>query len=68
LPAIEDSNSVEEHDQAGKADRSGDLGFRGEGSDGQAYEQDGADAEREASDVDLADDVTDSRWRETTPE
>src|SRR4029077_10363990 len=60
LPAIEDSNSVEKHDQAGQADRSGDLGLRGEGSNGQAYEQDGADAEREASDVDLADDVTDA--------
>src|SRR3954469_16322999 len=60
LPAIENSNSVEEHDQAGKTDRSGDLSLWGEGSDGQAYEQDGADAEREASHVDLADDVTDA--------
>ena len=60
LPAIEDSNSVEKHDQAGKADRSGDLGFRGKGADGQADEQDGADAEREATDVDLADQVTDA--------
>ena len=49
LPAIEDADAVEEHDQAGQADRPDDLRLRREGADGQADEQHGADAEREAA-------------------
>ena len=60
LPPIEDADAVEEHDQAGKADRPGDLRLRREGADGEADEQDGADAERKAADVDLADQVADA--------
>ncbi len=60
LPAVEDADAVEEHDQAGEADRSGDLRLRREGADGQADEQDGADAERKAADVDLADQIADA--------
>ena len=64
LPSIEDADAVEEHDQAGEADRSGDLRLRREGADGEADEQDGADAEREAAEVDLADQVADADGEE----
>ena len=60
LPAVEDADAVEEHDQAGEADRSGDLRLRREGADGQADEQDGADAERKAADIDLADQIAEA--------
>ena len=57
LASIEDADPVEEHDQAGQSDRTCDLGLGGERADGEADEQDGAHAEREAEDVDLADQV-----------
>ena len=60
LPSVEDADAVEKHDQAGQADRSGDLCLRRECADGEADEQDGADAKRKAADVDLADQVTDA--------
>ncbi len=64
LPAVQDADPVQEHDQAGQTDRPGDLRLRREGADGQADEQDGADAEREPADIDLADEVAERRWRE----
>ena len=64
LPAVEDADAVEKHDQAGEADRSGDLRLRGECADGQPDEQHGADAEREPAEVDLADQVADADGEE----
>ncbi len=60
LPSVEDSDAVEEHDQAGQADRPGDRGLRRKRPDGEADEQDGADTEREAAKVDLADQIADA--------
>ena len=60
LASIEDSDPVEEHDQAGQSDRTCDLGLGGERADGETDEQNGAHAEREAEDVDLADQVAQS--------
>ena len=60
LPPVQDADSVEEHDQAGQADRPDDLGLRREGADGKPDEQDGPDAERKAAEVDLADQVADA--------
>ena len=57
LASVENADSVEEHDQAGQADRPDDLGFRCECADGEADEEHGADAKREAEDVDLADQI-----------
>ena len=41
LPAIENADAVEEHDQAGQADRADDLRLRRERADGEADEQHG---------------------------
>ena len=60
LPPVEDADPVEEHDQAGEADRPDDLRLRRERADGEADEQDGADAERKSADVDLADQIADA--------
>src|ERR1700760_2443019 len=60
LPAIEDADAVEEHDQAGEADRPDDLGFRCERTDRKADEEHGADAEGEAKDIDLTDQISDA--------
>src|SRR6476646_1882694 len=60
LAAVEDANAVEKHDEPGEAHRSGDLRLRGEGADGEADEQHGADAEREAEDADLPDEVAEA--------
>ena len=60
LPAVENADSVEEHDQAGEADRSDDLGLRREGADGEADEKNGADTERKAAEIDLTDQVADA--------
>ena len=60
LPAVEDANAVQEHDQAGEADRPDDLGFRRKGADGKADEQHRADPERKAGDADLADQIADA--------
>ena len=49
LPSVQDPDAVQEHDQPGQADRSGDLRLGGEGADRQPDEQDGSDAEREAA-------------------
>src|SRR5689334_19531771 len=59
LPAVEDADAVQEHDQAGEPDRPGDRRLRGERADGESDEQDGADAEREAAEIDLADQIAD---------
>src|SRR5262245_7134233 len=60
LLAVENADSVKEHDQAGEADRANDLGFRREGANGKADEKHGADAKGEAEDVDLANQVADA--------
>ena len=60
LPAVENPDAVEEHDEAGQPDRTDDLGFRRECTDGEADKEHGADAEREAEDIDLADQITDA--------
>ena len=60
LPSVEDADAVEEHDQSGEADRSDDLRLRREGADGEADEQHGSDAEREAAEIDLADQVAEA--------
>jgi hypothetical protein len=64
LSPIQDAYSIEEHDQAGKAYRPGNLRFWREGSDGQTNEQDGPNAERESEDVDLPDQITDADRKE----
>ena len=64
LPSVEDSDAVKEHDQAGKADRPGDLRLRGERADGEADEQDGSDTERESAKIDLADQIADADGEE----
>ena len=58
LTAVKNADSVKEHDQARQADRPDDLGFGCECADGEADEKNGADAKREAEDVDLANQVT----------
>src|SRR5690606_3080874 len=57
LAPVKNANAVEEHDQAGEGQRPDDLRFRRERADGEPDEQDGADAEREAGDADLADEI-----------
>ena len=57
LSSVEDADPVQEHDQAGQADRPDDLGLRRERTDRQTDEQHGADAKREAADVDLTDEI-----------
>ena len=58
LSPVKDSDSVQEHDQPGQADGSGDLCFRSKCAKGQPHEQDSADAKRKAADIDLANQVT----------
>src|SRR6516164_7068212 len=58
LAAVENADAVEEHDQAGQPDRPGDLRLWRKGADCQANEEDGAYAERESADTDLADEIT----------
>jgi hypothetical protein len=60
LASIENADSVEEHDQAGQSDRADDLSLGCERSEGEADKKNGADAKREAEDVDLADQVADA--------
>ena len=64
LPAIENADPVEEHDQAGQADRPYDLGLRCERADREADEKHRADAQREAEDVDLTDQISHSDGQE----
>ena len=64
LPAVEDADAVEKHDQAGQADRPDDLRLRRERADRQADEQHRADAERKAAEVDLADQIADADGEE----
>ena len=60
LPAIKDADAIEEHDQAGEPDRTDDLGFRRECTDGKADKEHGTDPEGEAEDIDLADQIADA--------
>src|ERR1700752_2598271 len=60
LLAVENSDSVKEHDQAREADGTRNLGFRCEGADSEADKEHGADAKGEAENVDLADQVADA--------
>ena len=60
LPAVKNADPVQEHDQAGQADRPDDLGFGRERADRKADEQNGADTERKSADADLADQVAQS--------
>src|ERR1700761_5065172 len=60
LPAVEDPDPVQEHDQSGQPDRSCDLGLGCERTDGKANEKDCADAERKSPDTDLTDQVAQS--------
>src|ERR1700754_2244404 len=60
LLAVEDPDPIQEHDQSGQPDRSYDLGFGCERTDGKANEKDRADAERESPDTDLTDQVAQS--------
>src|SRR5204863_8513885 len=60
LPAVKDSDPVQEHDQSCQADWSRDLGFGRERTDGKAHEKNGTDAERKSPDTDLTDQVAQS--------
>src|SRR6185369_15063563 len=60
LPAVEDPDPIQEHDQYCQPDWSGDLGFGCERTDGKAHEKNGADAERKSPDTDLTDQVAQS--------
>ncbi len=60
LPAIENADAVEEHDQAGQPDRPHDRCLGSERADGEADEQNRSDAERKSAQIDLADQVTDA--------
>ncbi len=64
LPAVQDSNPVQEHDQPDQADRADDLRLRRKGADGQADEQDSADPERKTAQIDLADEVAEADGEE----
>ena len=64
LPAIQNADPVEEHDQAGQADRPDDLGLRCERADREADEKHRADTQREAEDVDLTDQISHSDGQE----
>ena len=59
LPSVEDTDSVEKHDQPGKPDRSYNVGLRREGSECKSHEQHGANAKRKAAKIDLSDQVSD---------
>ena len=60
LPAIENADAVEKHDQADQPDRAGDLRLGREGAQGKTHEQHGADAEGESAQIDLADEIAQS--------
>jgi hypothetical protein len=60
LSAIEDSNSVKEHDQTDEADRAGYRRFRCESSDRQTDEEYGSDSERKPTEIDLTDQIPDT--------
>ena len=60
LPSVENSDPVEKHDQTRETDRADDRRFRRKGTDGKADEQNRADAERKAAQVDLADEISDA--------
>src|SRR5215468_3713697 len=64
LPAVQDSDPVEKHDQAREADRSNDLSLWRERADGEADEENGADTERKSADADLTDEITQSNREE----
>src|SRR5690348_5598358 len=56
--AVENADAVQEHDETSEPNRPGDLRLRGEGADGQSHEQDCSNAEREPTEIDLADEIT----------
>src|SRR4029079_2886392 len=58
LSPVENADAVEEHDQAGQSDGPDDLCLRTERAEREPYEQDCADTEREPTDIDLPDQVT----------
>ena len=60
LPSVQNADAVEEHDEAGDADRSGDLRLWRKRANREPDEKYSAHAQREAADVDLADQVTDA--------
>src|SRR5437773_8151867 len=60
LPAVEDPDPIQEHDQPGQPDRARDLGLGRERTDGKAHEKDSADAERKSPEIDLTDQVAQS--------
>ena len=60
LSSVKDADAIEEHDQSGETDRSGDLRLRGKCADRQPDEQDSADPERKPEYVDLADEKADA--------
>ena len=60
LPAIENADAVEEHDQAGQPDRPDDRCFGSKCADRKADEQNRSDAERKSAEIDLADQVADT--------
>src|SRR5262249_1994129 len=60
LPAVLNSNAVEEHDQANQSDWTGDLRFRRKGTQRKPDEQHSAHAKRKAADADLADEVSET--------
>ena len=59
LPSVEDTDSVEKHDQPGEPDRSYNVGLRREGSECKTHEQDRAHAKRKPAKIDLSDQVSD---------
>ena len=60
LASVENADAVEEHDQAGEADWPDDVCLRCKCADREADEQHRADAQREAEDINLADQVADA--------
>ena len=60
LPAVENADPVQEHDQPGEADRADDLRFRRERPDGEPDEENRAHAQRKPADVDLPDEIAEA--------
>ena len=60
LSSIENADAVEEHDQPGEADRSGNLRLRSECANREADEKDSPDPKRKPADTDLADEVAET--------
>src|SRR5689334_4173414 len=58
LAAVQNADAIKEHDQAGQADWSDDLGLRREGPYRKADKQDRADPKRKSGDADLADQIS----------